>query len=394
MTSTLKAIVLIFLISLISCSEEESEFELKPNPSPTPEKPEDFYTLVCPRMFDVEQNPGKWIWTEREDYLPTVSNTSNWATVLSQTNCIKFYITPLTGNGLYDNDSRQLLADLVQETGLEVLVEIGGSRAAGGIPKNGDQAGEKAAIHAQNLLQKWLDTPGARLDAITTDHAMMWYVREMTPQQIDLLIQEHLDYIEAMQKWKPGLKVGFIESLGYFKFAEGGYRQLDVLPFFEFTTFMTELMTDANKRGIVIDHFDIDFGLKGIVRDSYGANQFHRWNETENLDYGRILKAEQVCRELGLNVGVIFNELLSGDLYDLGEYATLKEADADCALRNIEFIKGYFEAGGRPNRLIFQSWTMNPTRTGPESDPDSFMGITLRQLDEVCRFFGDTAVCM
>ncbi|MFQ3326041.1 MAG: hypothetical protein ACI8YC_000675 [Salibacteraceae bacterium] len=392
MTSTLKVIVLIFLMSLFSCSKDEFKSEpetnFSPIPSPTPEKKEDFYTIVCPRMYNIDMQAANWIWTEREDYLPTFSNTENWDTVLSQTDCIKLMFHPLTQR--YDNASRQKLANLIQETGREVLVELGGSRMEGGIKRNGDQAGEFAAKHDQKHLQKWLDTPGARLDAITTDHSMMWYVREMTPQQIDLLIQEHLDYIEAMQKWKPGLKVGFIESLGYFKFAEGGYHQTSaVLPFFEFTAFMTELMTEANKRGIVIDHFDIDFGLRGIVRDSYGANQFHRWNEIENLDYGRILKAEQVCRDLGLNVGVIFNELLSNPLYEAGKYATQEEADSDCALRNIEFIRGYLEAGGRPNRLVFQSWTMNPTRTGPESDSDSFLGITLRQLDEVSQFFGD-----
>ena len=373
-------LTIVFIILLSSaCSNKKPELAIQTD---------SFYTIVAPRMYDIDVSGSgyldskKWIWTEREDYLPTITDTSKWATVLSQTDCIKFYSILVRR---YDNKTRQVLADLVQKTGLEVLVEIGGSRAAGGIPKNGDQAGEKAAKHDQKSLQKWLDTPGARLDAITTDHAMMWHVRKMTPQQIDLLIQEHLDYIEAMQKWKPGLKVGFIESLGYFEFDDTykTYKQHDILPHFEFRTFMTQLMTEANKRGIKIDHFDIDFGFRGVNMDTYGDEfEYDQWCGAEKPDYGRILKAEKICRELGLNVGVIFNDLFPEDHFEENfggkshAYDSSKEAERACAQRNIAFIKAYFEAGGHPERLIFQSWTMNPTRTGPESDPNSFLGIT------------------
>ncbi|MFQ3326040.1 MAG: hypothetical protein ACI8YC_000674 [Salibacteraceae bacterium] len=392
MKSITKLVLTIVFINLLSsaCSNKKPELA---------KQTDSFYTIVGPRMYDIDFSGSgyldskKWIWTEREDYIPTLTDTSNWATVLSQTDCIKFYSILVNK---YDNKTRQVLADLVQKTGLEVLVEVGGSRLAGGILENGKLAGEMAAKHDQKQLQKWLDTPGAQLDAITTDHAMMWYVREMRPEQIELLIQEHLDYIEAMQKWKPGLKVGFIESLGYFEFDDTykTYKQHDKqLPHFEFRTFMTQLVTEANKRGIKIDHFDIDFGFRGVNMDTYGLEfKYDQWCGAEKPDYGRILKAEKICRELGLNVGVIFNDLFPDTPFEekyggkFHEYDSPQEAERACAQRNIAFIKAYFEAGGHPKRLIFQSWTMNPTRTGPESDSNSFFGITRRQLDAVSQF--------
>jgi N-sulfoglucosamine sulfohydrolase len=355
-----------------------------------------FFVQVCPRMFSVEvpgnmetsewmSNTG-WKWKQLEHYLPVMTDTSKWETVLSQTDSLKFYIDGITEQ--CDDAYRKALADMIQETGLEVCVELGGFRMNDGIKKYGDQAGEQAALFEQKKLEVWLKTPGARLDTITTDHSMMWFIREMTPEQMELLVQEHLDYIEAMQKWRPGLKVGFIESLGYFWFkGRNGkqYKQGDVgFPRFDFEPFMTKLMKEAKRRGIEIDHFDIDHGFWGATLDTVGFDRSMEWREAEEIDYGRFLEAERICRKLGLKVGVIFNDTVWDRLYfEKGGCKTPEDADRECALRSVEFIKGYFAAGGRPDRLCFQGWTTHPTKTGPESESDSFMGMVRRQLDVV-----------
>lgn len=191
-----------------------------------------------------------------------------------------------------------------------------------------------------------------------------------------------------MHKWRPGLKVGFIESLGYFWFTgkDGKvYKQGDVgFPRFDFEPFMKKLMKEAKRRRIEIDHFDIDHGFWGATLDTVGFGRCMEWREAEQVDYGRFLEAERVCRKLGLKVGIIFNDTVWDRLYfEKGGCKTPQDADRECGLRCVEFIKGYFAAGGRPDRLCFQSWMTHPTQTGPETDPDSFMGITRRQLDAV-----------
>jgi len=331
-------------------------------------------------MFEVDRSQQPWTWTQIEDYIPTLTNTSNWPTVLQRTDSLKLYINPLTNDKLHkDGDEyRKQLAKLVKDTGLDVCIEVGGSRDGGGTLKLGDKAGEFSAEKDQMRLQKWLDTPGARLDSIVTDHAMMWYIREQTEKDYPLLIQEYVDYVVEMKKWRPGLKVGLIESLGYFKVVRNGktYAQTDKrVPPLEFRSFLTQVLAEAKKKNVTIDFFDVDFGFLGASRDSRRQNK--GWDPLKDpIDFGRILGVEETCRDLGVDIGVIFN-----DGFTPPEFTTVKEADIECGKRHVEYIKGYLAAGGRPERMNFQSWMTNPTTTGPETVEHSFMGITKRQLD-------------
>lgn len=102
--------------------------------------PSDFYTLVCPRMFVCEiRKPGPWVWTRIEDYLPTVTDTTTWEGVLRRAHGLKFYINPLTNDKLHTDGKayRRRLAELVTKTGLDVCIEVGGSRDGGGPPQAG-----------------------------------------------------------------------------------------------------------------------------------------------------------------------------------------------------------------------------------------------------------------
>lgn len=356
-------------------------------PTPVQKKAQgEFYTMVCPRMFACEiRSPEPWVWTPIEDYIPTLTEPSNWAGVLRRTDSLKLYINPLTNDKLHTdgNTYRQQLAELLARIGVDVCIEVGGSRDGGGTPKRGDQAGEFSARKDQMLLQKWLDTPGARLDAIVTDHSTMWYIRQQTPEDIPLLIQEYVDYVVAMKKWRPGLKVGMIESLGYFNIVRKGktYPQTSGnLPPLEFRSFLEQVFAEARKKHVTIDFFDVDFGFLGVSNDSRRENR--SWDGRKDpIDYGRILAAEETCREFGIDVGVIFNDRLDTEGFEKLGFSTIEEADMECGKRNVEFIKEYLAGGGKPERVIFQSWMTHPTVTGPETEEHTFFGITKRQLD-------------
>lgn len=62
-------------------------------------------------------------------------------------------------------------------------------------------------------------------------------------------------------------------------------------------------------------------------------------------------------------------------------FDTIEAADIECGKRNVKFVRDYLAAGGKPERIVFQSWMTHPTETGPEAVAHSFMGITKRQLD-------------
>jgi len=359
-------------------------------PTPVRSTPDGFYTVVCPRMFVCEiRNPGPWLWAPIEDYIPTLTNTSNWPTVLQRTKCLKLCINPLTNDKLHSDGGayRRRIADLVSNAGLDVCIEVGGSRDGGGTPKRGDQAGEFSARRDQMRLQKWLETPGARLDAIVTDHSMMWFIREQAEEDVPLLIQEYVDYVVEMKKWRPDLKVGMIESLGYFEVVRQGkaYSQTDKnLPLLELRPFLEQVLAEATKKNVTIDFFDVDFGFMGVSKDSRRDNRNWDWRN-DPADYGRILAVEEICRALGVDIGVVFNDRLNTEGFKKLGINTIEEADIECGKRNVAFIKGYMAAGGRPERVIFQSWMTHPTTTGPETVEHSFMGITKRQLDVAAR---------
>lgn len=370
--------------------QEAPQVETAPEKAPAlKETPGDSYVQVCPRMFACDQTQRPWVFTPINDYLPTITNTDNWKSVLDRTNTLKLYINPLTNDKLHeDGDAyRKQIAGLVSKTGLAVCVEVGGSRDGGGTPKRGDQAGEFSARKDQMRLQKWLDVPGARLDAIVTDHSTMWYIREQTEKDIPLLVQEYVDYVVAMKKWRPGLKVGMIESLGYFKIVRDDkvYPQTDKrLPPLEFKSFLSQVLAEAKKKQVTIDFFDVDFGFLGVNFDSRRGKP--NWDyRTDPADYGRILGAEEICRELGVDVGVIFNDRMGTDAFKELGFETLEAADTECGRRNVQFIKDYLAGGGAPDRIIFQSWMTHPTTTGPETAPHSFLGITKRQMDAMAQ---------
>lgn len=360
----------------------------QPEPEPEKEPRSGFHTTVCPRMFDCDRrNPGPWVFTPREDYMPAITDPSNWSSVLKRTDCLKLYINPLTNDRINTEGDkyRRQLADLVANTDLDVCIELGGSRDGGGTPKRGDQAGEFSARKDQMRLQKWLDTPGARLDAIVTDHSIMWYIREQTKEDVPLLVQEYVDYVVEMKKWRPGLKVGIIESLGYFKVVKDGqvYPQASGgLPPLEFRPFLKQVLAEAGKRNVTIDFFDADFGFLGVSNDSRRNKPKWNWRE-DPVDYGRILAAEEICRELGLDFGVIFNDRLDTTGFEKLGISTISEADIECGKRNVQFIEDYFANGGSPERIVFQSWMTHPTVTGPEAEEHTFLGITKRQMDAI-----------
>lgn len=355
---------------------------------------EEPYVVVCPRMFVCDTSQQPWTWSQVKEYIPVLTDTSKWKSVHRRTDSLKFYINPLTNDKLHKDGSayRKKLARLVKGTGLDVCIEVGGSRDGGGTPRRGDQAGEFSARKDKMRLQKWLDTPGARLDAIVTDHSMMWYIREQKAEDVPLLIQEYVDYVVEMKKWRPGLKVGMIESLGYFKMVRKGktYPQTDKRLFpLEFRSFLKQVLAEAKKKNVSIDFFDVDFGFVAVSGDSRRGKK--GWDPRKDpVDYGRILGAEEICRELGVDIGVIFNDRLNTDGFKRMGIKTIKEADIECGKRNVKFIKEYLAAGGKPERVVFQSWMTHPTLTGPETVEHSFMGITKRQLDAAGAFLKES----
>ena len=97
-------------------------------------------------------------------------------------------------------------------------------------------------------------------------------------------------------------------------------------------------------------HLDADWGLAD-------------WPE-------RALAATKEAQARGIPVGLIYN---GGD-------AGSDKAWNDAAFERIETYEG--RLGGRPDQIVFQSWTDHPDHVLPESDPTTFTGL-------LSAYFGD-----
>lgn len=302
-----------------------------------------------------------------DDFVDKITDASNWSTLLQQTRVLKLYIQQL-----YTTPEADLkrIADFVREQGLLVAVELGGIRVApqGSLP---NRIGVVAAAVEYRHLKTFIDN-GGRVDYITTDHALAANITGRTADfpQLDMegLMRQQMEYYRYMTERIPQLKVGAIESLGFFwiKAGDRQYQFTDsTLPIrVDFEVYLSEMVRIAKEYSITLDHFHIDFGYHDVKYDK---------------GYGRILATEDYIHSLGLDSGFIAANAFHAAL----DYPTSNEAAADRSAyeETLEYFEGYIKAGGHSDYLLFQRWQYYPIAVGTGQDKYTNMGIFKAMLD-------------
>ena len=318
-------------------------------------KPEDVATIwTCPKSINSDTG------YVMDDFVDKLTNAANWPTVLGKTGVLKLYIQQL-----YTTPEADLvrLANFVRTQKLLVAVELGGIRVAPSGTPAGSIGVTAAASEYQHLLT--FIQAGGRVDYITTDHALAAEITGRTSVfpglSMQQLMQQQMAYFSYMKQRLPNLKMGAIESLGFF-WVNAGSRQYQAtdgtLNRMDFEYYLSELVRIASLNGIVLDHFHIDFGMHDVEYDG---------------DYGRILAVEDYVHSLGLRSGFIAANAFHTPLLNPAPDAAA--ATASAAARTLAYFEGYRKAGGRSDYLIFQRWQPYPAAVGTESEPTSCFGI-------------------
>lgn len=321
--------------------------------------------------------------TLRPEFAAMISSPEAWPGVLARTEVFKSYIMLLPNDPLpgetrpqLSDESMEKLAKFLRDRGIRTAFEVGGLRITEQI--HGTLAGEKYARFELTHLRRWLDWGGS-VDYLTTDHAVMMNMRGagfsgpgVSPQRpgnmsMSELIGELADYFEAVRREIPEVKLGVIESLGFFHITGPDGRQYPrtdpLLPEWEFEAFMDELLGVLKERGLALDHFHIDFGYEGVRFDG---------RATGELDYGRILGVEQAVRERGVKAGVIINAYHDRSVADPDPATANREAHGN----TLAFARGYLAAGGKAEHLVLQTWQPFPNVTGPEDQAHTVLNMT------------------
>jgi len=331
--------------------------------------------------------------TLRSDFIEQVTNTKNWPTVYKNTVVFKQFIETMYPNkGFYSDEQLKTMADFVNKAGLKTAFEFGALRWT---PENhGPGSGERYAQEEIEILQRWVDA-GGKIDYLTTDHAVMWNVGLVLQGSKPMAKYEKSDWryvmdevvksLNLIHKAFPEAKIGIIESLGYFSIVGANGKKListdygSIYPI-DYKTFIVEFRDKLAAVGITLDHVHVDFPYQDCKYDGL---------ETNTMDFNRILGAEKVVKELGISSGIIINAY--DDYSYLGTNSpTEKEKAKNVVARNRsaiknskEYLQGYLKAGGNPDLWIFQRWMPYPDVTGPETVPETDMGLTKLLLEEL-----------
>ena len=322
---------------------------------------------ICPHPWDTTEGVYKTL----SHYNTYITDPASWSEVYEQTDVVKFYMNML--NPAWGIDLAKLV-DITKDK--KVAFEVGGMRSAD-IDSYGSRTGAAAAeFEINELLTRWKDL-GGRIDYITTDHAItLTTAASYSPERYEAVVEEEMKYFEKIHEWNPDIKFGIIESLGYFRMQIDGtvYNPTGDVKMGDsddtFDEFLDMIQNAADRYGITIDHFDIDFG--------YDTSIFDNWvhNRLRTPDYSRIRAALQRVRQRGLKAGVIFNTYYQtiDQQHSSGKYGFLGVEKTDRETHDdwVTFYKDFIAEGGAPDKMIIQSWSYYPTMTGPETADYSF----------------------
>jgi ribosomal protein S9 len=352
---TIWVAIVAFLAIVVSGCNKSNTNPMAENPDP----PIDVTQTPCwlaPMAMDIDRNRAIV-----SDYIQVITHPEEYyPEVFKNTKVLKLYIEALNR---YTDDDILALVKFANTYGLEIAVEVGGIRMKVG-QVAATQLGVASAEFEFYSLNKLIKA-GGKVNYITTDHSMAPYLTgrdtELDSFTIEEIMGQMMEYFKYMQEHIPGLKVGTIESLGFF-WVKGNGRQYKAtdqsLKRLDFESFFDTYLSVAQKNGVILDHFHIDFGYQDVAYDR---------------DYGRILAVEKYVKSKNVKSGFIatnaFHEGMQIPSSD-PEAAAISSAN-----NTIKYFEGYIKAGGNSNYLILQRWQPYPSQLGNEKEPYTQMGI-------------------
>jgi hypothetical protein len=288
-------------------------------------------------------------------------------------NVFKTYIMILPAEVSTDIQLQKLINGITQKN-LKVAIEVGGMRTS---QFCGVNAGALSAKSELSLLNRWTKL-GGRIDYLTTDHSLMSSLA--TPirgfglgnpkcrMSLDQLIDEQINYFVTIRRAYPKVRLGMIESLGFFNFTNPSvnfvaqnkiYRVTDTtLPGWDLGEILEKLAAKGSANDIKLDHFHIDYSFEGVEFDG----QTHGGLRIEKRDYGRIELVNQLLKKHGINSGIIVN---ANGL-----------SDSLAAARTIQFLKELMTMNNLDfNHVIFQTWFNFPSRVGHYLQANTGLGL-------------------
>lgn len=338
--------IVAFLAVVVSGCDKSETNPMSENPDPIIDETQTPCWLA-PMAMDIDRNRAIV-----SDYIKAITHPVDYyPEVFKNTKVLKLYIEALNR---YTDDDILALVEFSNTYELEIAIEVGGIRMKVG-QVAATQTGVASAEFEFYSLNKLIKA-GGKVNYITTDHSMAPYLTgrntELDALTVEEIMGQMMEYFKYMQERIPRLKVGTIESLGFFWVMGNGrqYRATDQsLKRLDFERFFDTYLSVAQKKGVVLDHFHIDFGAHDVAYDG---------------GYGRILAVEKYVKSKNVKSGFI-----ATNAYHDGMQIPSNDPNAaaiSSANNTIKYFEDYIKAGGNSNYLILQRWQPYPSQLGNE----------------------------
>jgi ribosomal protein S9 len=364
--SDILLISIIILMSAIIGGCDKSDDEINSKDSQTKNIENSIW--LCPMPMDIEKNR-----VILSDYISVLTHPEEfYPNVFKNTKVLKLYIEALNR---FTNEEILSLVEFTNKNELEVAVEVGGIRMKAGQVPNAE-IGIKSAQFEMKSLNKFIDA-GGKIDYITTDHSMAYYLTGRSDDLDELsneeIMGQMMKYFKYIQERIPELKVGTIESLGFFwVLGDRQYEATDKsLKRLDFESFIDAYASVAEQHDVVLDHFHIDFGLHDVEFDG---------------DYGRIFAVEKYLKSKNINSGFIAANAFHAGMQVPAD--DTQSASISASERTIKYFEDYIKKGGSSDYLILQRWQPYPTLMGEANKPYTQMGVFNSIVSS--NFFPDT----
>jgi len=197
---------------------------------------------------------------------------------------------------------------------------------------------------------------GAKIHTIYLDEPLNG--AEKVGKDLAYCVKETADFIELLRKEYPDVLIGDTEAYPHF--------EADVL--IKWINDLQAELKRRNVRGLDFFRLDINWSIFGReVKESIFGKELKINPEPRTGSWQDVVRIERHCRNINLPTSTIFWAANQGTLK---RYGLVDEKTWYIGVMRMG--DDYFEYGGKPDQLVFQSWIAIPTEILPETKPFTF----------------------
>lgn len=297
---------------------------------------------------------------------------AKWDFVKQRLTGIKLYIDKVSKA---DPADLRALVELVKANDLKVAIECGGCL---GFAKLDETNGEDSARIELAKIDTWY-AAGGKVDYLDVDGPIRRILHPTRGKQrlpalgsIEDCARQLMNYMRAVTKAHPEIEFFLLTNFpnwgyrgGVSYHARGENRQ----DWGDYDEVVRTVLKVADEEGMGFAGVTVDNPYEYLIGEHFSATM----KDPAEVNWLRRVRAyEDYAREQGLEFNLIVNSEAGG-----------KESDRAFCERTLKMVDTYLAAGGRPTRLVVQSWYKHPQALVSEDEPFTLTALVKAAMERL-----------